>query len=214
MKIVGINGSPRKNWNTGTLLKKALEGAESENIGTELINIYDLDYSGCNSCFYCKKKDIEHGHCNMNDDLSPILEDLRTVNGIIFGSPVYFANVSSGMIAFLERFLFSNMLYTETPSVFPKNISSGFIYTMNAPEEAMKIFNLEDGLKTYQNSIETMLGERPEILYVNNTLQFNDYSKYEASMFSEEDKTQYKKEHFPIDCEKAFNLGVKIAKSS
>ncbi len=52
MKVIALNGSPRKNFNTGTLLKKALEGAESEGADTELINLYDLDYKGCNSCFF------------------------------------------------------------------------------------------------------------------------------------------------------------------
>ncbi|XWX63056.1 flavodoxin family protein [Desulfitobacterium sp. AusDCA] len=48
MKVIAINGSPRKNKNTATLLNKALEGAE-----TELIHLYDLNYKGCVSCFAC-----------------------------------------------------------------------------------------------------------------------------------------------------------------
>ena len=54
MKIIAINGSPRENKNTGTLLKKALEGAESCGAEIEFINLYDLDYKGCISCFACK----------------------------------------------------------------------------------------------------------------------------------------------------------------
>ena len=53
-EIIAINGSPRKNFNTGTLLKKALEGAESKRADTELINLYELNYKGCNS-FFCVK---------------------------------------------------------------------------------------------------------------------------------------------------------------
>jgi multimeric flavodoxin WrbA len=54
MKAIGVNGSPRKKWNTATLLKKALEGAASEGAKTGLVHLYDLDYKGCISCFACK----------------------------------------------------------------------------------------------------------------------------------------------------------------
>jgi multimeric flavodoxin WrbA len=52
MKAIGVNGSPRKKWNTATLLKKALEGAASEGAKTALVHLYDLDYKGCISCFW------------------------------------------------------------------------------------------------------------------------------------------------------------------
>ena len=57
MKILAINGSPRKNSNTATLLKKALEGAAAQGAETELIHLYDLNFKGCISCFACKLKD-------------------------------------------------------------------------------------------------------------------------------------------------------------
>ena len=53
MKAIAINGSPRKKWNTAILLENALKGAESEGAETEIINLYDLDYKGCKSCFAC-----------------------------------------------------------------------------------------------------------------------------------------------------------------
>ena len=56
MKFLAINGSPRKQWNTATLLNKALEGASSEGAGAELIHLYDLNFKGCTSCFECKLK--------------------------------------------------------------------------------------------------------------------------------------------------------------
>ncbi len=51
MKVIAINGSPRKRWNTATLLEKALEGAASQGAETELIHLYDIDFKGCTSCF-------------------------------------------------------------------------------------------------------------------------------------------------------------------
>ena len=57
MNILAINGSPRKKWNTATLLEKALEGAAAQGATTELVHLYDLDYKGCTSCFACKMID-------------------------------------------------------------------------------------------------------------------------------------------------------------
>ena len=54
MKILAVNGSPRKNWNTATLLGKALEGATSQGAETEFDHLYDLNFKGCQSCFSCK----------------------------------------------------------------------------------------------------------------------------------------------------------------
>ena len=55
---MAFNGSPRmKGWNTVTLLEKALEGAASTGAKTELVQLYDLNFSGCISCFSCKKSD-------------------------------------------------------------------------------------------------------------------------------------------------------------
>ncbi len=50
MKVFAFNGSPRKEWNTATLLKKALKGAEPPGAETELVHLYDLKYKGCISC--------------------------------------------------------------------------------------------------------------------------------------------------------------------
>ena len=54
MKLLAINGSPRKKWNTAMLLEHALNGAASKGATTELIHLYDLDFKGCTSCFACK----------------------------------------------------------------------------------------------------------------------------------------------------------------
>lgn len=59
MKAIAINGSPRKGWNTEKLLKEALRGAESVGAETELVQLYDLNYTGCKSCFACKRQGAE-----------------------------------------------------------------------------------------------------------------------------------------------------------
>jgi len=67
MIVIGINGSPRKNWNTAKLLAKALEGAASQGADTKLVCLYDLVFKGCTSCFACKLIDGPHnGRCALN----------------------------------------------------------------------------------------------------------------------------------------------------
>ena len=74
MKVVGINGSPRKRNNSGTMLEYAINGAKASGAETEMINLVDLRYSGCSSCFACKKLGGKSfARCAVKDDLSVVL---------------------------------------------------------------------------------------------------------------------------------------------
>ena len=87
---MAFNGSPRKKWNTATLLEKALEGAASQGAETELIHLYDLNYKGCISCFACKTiGGKSYGKCAVRDDLTPIFRKVEKADAIILGSPIY-----------------------------------------------------------------------------------------------------------------------------
>ncbi|MDR2755525.1 MAG: flavodoxin family protein [Planctomycetaceae bacterium] len=212
MKIIAINGSPRKNWNTDSLLRKALEGAASQNAETEIVHLYDLKYKGCISCFACKIKDGSYT-CALQDDLTSILEKLKSADAIIFGSPIYFMNVTSGTSSFLERFFFPYIKYSkETPSLFPKKLPTGFIYTMNITKEQLDESKIN--LNPYEMFIEMVLGEKPMLLYSYNTYQYSDYNKYESSMFDEKEKSKYRAEQFPLDCQTAFEMGKSLAKNA
>ena len=71
---------------------------------------------------------------------------------------------------------------------------------------------MKASLKPFEFFTEMVLGEKPEILCSYNTYQYSDYSKYEHSIFSEPEKAKQKAEQFPIDCEQAFQMGVRLAK--
>ena len=91
-KIMIINGSPRKNCNTALMLKKAMEGATAAGAEAKLIHLYDYNFCGCKSCFACKLKNSKtNGVCATRDELRPVLEEVMASDGIILGSPVYFA---------------------------------------------------------------------------------------------------------------------------
>lgn len=212
MKIIAINGSPRSNGNTAALLDQALAGARAQGAETQRVDLYRLNYRGCVSCFHCKRKDQPHGFCAMKDELSPLLEQLKKADAVIFGAPIYYNNIASGMVAFLERFLFSNYIYSEEiPTVFPKQLPSAFIYDMNITEAQAEKVHLSSNLEKYQQSITEVLGRAPELLYVYNTWQFSDYSKYESSIFDEADKRRWRAEQFPRDLSAAWDLGEGLA---
>ena len=207
-KLIAINGSPRKNWNTAELLKHAMQGAQDAGAEAELVNLYSLNFKGCTSCFACKLKSRPHGSCAMKDDLSPVLERVKEADASIFGTPIYFMNLSASMIAFIERLFFSNYIYSdEIPTVFPKKLPSAFIYTMNMTEKHFEQFGMKERLGMYELFTRRILGVAPKILRAYNTVQFKDYSRYESSIFDPDEKFAYREKHFPEDCAAAYEIG-------
>ena len=212
MRVMAFNGSPRKEWNTATLLKKALEGASSQGAETELIHLYDLNYKGCISCFACKTKGGEsYGRCAVKDDLTPVFKKVEEAGAIILGSPVYFGTVSGEMRSFMERLMFPYLIYTDPlKSLFPKKINTGLIFTMGATEELMKEFGFGQHLDLNEIFLRMIFGSS-ESLHCFDTYQFKDYSKVVAIRFDPEKKAKRRQEVFPKDCEKAFEMGVRFA---
>ena len=215
MKVIAINGSPRKNKNTATLLNKALEGAASQGAETKIIHLYDQNYKGCVSCFACKMKNGKsYGKCGFKDDLTPIIEKATNADAIILGSPIYFESVTGAMRSFLERFMFPYSVYAPGyPSLFGRKMQTGFIYTMNITNEQMKDLGYEQGLKSSEMAMKRIFGSF-ESLIVNDTYQFDDYSKYVVTVFDEKKKAKVRKEQFPKDCQSAFDMGVRFAKQT
>lgn len=212
MTLIAINGSPRKDGNTATLLKKTLDGAHKNGAKTELINLYDIEYKGCVSCFACKLPNGKsHGKCAHRDALKPLLEKLHNADAVVLGSPIYFGNISGMMRSFIERFAFQYTVYdTNYSSLFPRKIPIGFIYTMNLDEKRMKEWGYVEALSGLQNRLGSIFGSS-EALYVTDTYQFKDYSKYDITAFSEPLKAKRRQEFFPQDCEKAFAMGERFA---
>ena len=125
MKAIAINGSPRKDWNTATLLANALSGCHAGGAQTELVHLYDYAYQGCRSCFSCKRIGGEsYGRCAVRDELSLILERVSQADILLLGSPFYFHTETGEMRSFMERLLFPYVSYTpDHASLFPWKIS-------------------------------------------------------------------------------------------
>lgn len=216
MKFYAINGSPRKNKNTATLLQAALDGIQAtinaKDLETEIIHLYDYQYQPCISCFACKRLGGKsYGECIVDDPLKPLMKKLAQADGLIFGSPIYFAKINAKLQGFLERFLFQYFVYdSDYSSLAPKKMPIGFIYTMNVTKEAMQELNYQASLQ-YTEFFAEKIFTKPQTAYAFNTYQFDDYSKYKVECFSESEKAAYRSSQFQLDCEKSFRLGASIA---
>lgn len=211
MKIIAINGSPRVNGNTVTLLNQAIKGASSGEDEIELINLYKLKFKGCSSCFSCKRKNSVNRFCALKDDLTEVLEKVMKSDILLLGSPIYLGNVTGEMKDFLERLIFMNLSYDlGDPSYFNSKISTGFIYTMGIPIDMIEESGYKYIFESNKKYLQILNGSSEYIISADNS-QFDDYSKYNASRFNEEHKVRIKKEQFPIDCNNAFEMGSRLS---
>ncbi|NTV15690.1 MAG: flavodoxin family protein [Desulfobulbaceae bacterium] len=213
MKVIAINGSARKTWNTGTLLQQALAGAASIGAATELLHLYDLDYKGCTSCFACKMVGgSSEGRCAMQDGATPLLQRIeREANVLILGSPIYFGSMSGEMHSFLERLLFAPFVYSNPGgTLFPRRIRTGFIYTMNVNETISTRLGYEKMFAATAGSLQRILGES-ETFCSYDTCQFPDYSKVVMEYLDPVHKQTRRQEVFPGECQRAFEFGRRLA---
>lgn len=212
MKAIAINGSPRKNWNTATLLKKALEGVASFGAETELIHLYDLSFKGCHSCFACKRTDKKlNGCCVINDGLTKVLHQIISCDILILGSPIYLGNITGEMKSFMERLIFANLSYNSPDRIsFQGRIQTGFIYTMGLPYEMLESSGYQYIFESNKNYLQLLNGHSEYVISAD-SYQFDDYSKYSASNFDVEHKAKIRKNQFPIDCENAIKMGERLA---
>jgi multimeric flavodoxin WrbA len=213
MNVIAVNGSPRKDWNTATLLTSALEGAESVGARTQLVHLYDLTYQGCTSCFSCKRKgNTCDGLCAMRDDLRQVLEEALASDVLILGSPIYFGDVTGEMRSFLERLLFPSCSYDEYgKSTFTRKTACGWIFTMNCPERFLEEVHYDVLLELHSSLMNILKSTMTEVLTSHETYQFADYSAMNAAMFDVDAKIRWREEQLPVDRRKAFEMGVRLA---
>ena len=209
MKAIAINGSPRKGWNTDMLLQQALKGAADAGAETELIQLSDLTYSGCRSCFACKRAGAETGLCMWKDDLQPVLDKILSADVVFMGSPIYLGNVSGMVYCLMERLVFSLLSYDDySKKLFHGHVNCCFFFTMNAP----KIYantGYRGMMKQYADAMKR-LGGSSEYYAACDTLQVEDYSRFAAGSFSEAHKREMREKQFPKDLQAAYDIGFRL----
>ncbi len=108
MKVVAFNGSPRKNGNTGILIRFALQELKNEGFDTELVQLSGKKIRGCTACMKCFEN--RDKRCIIDSDIvNTCIEKMIAADGIILGSPVYFTDVTAEMKALIDRAGFVSM---------------------------------------------------------------------------------------------------------
>lgn len=103
MKVLLINGSPRANGNTYVALNEMSKVLNEEGIETESIHVGNKPIRGCVACGYCFK----NGKCAFDDIVNEVSDKFNRCDGIVVGSPVYYASANATLIAFLDRLFYS-----------------------------------------------------------------------------------------------------------
>jgi multimeric flavodoxin WrbA len=212
MKVIGINGSPRKGWNTHILAEEALRGAASRGAETELVHLYDLSFKGCASCFECKRKGGPSlGRCAVRDALGPVLDRVDACDALFLASPIYIGELSASTRALIERLTFQYISYEkDRKPLFTRRIPVGLIYTMNIPETALDQAGYRAKFTAYEALFTRIFGSARTLLSTE-TWQTEDYGLYGITMVSEAERRKRREEVFPRDRAKAFEMGAEFA---
>jgi len=104
MKVLILNGSPKANGNTALALNEMIPVFEKEGIEAEIYHIGNQVIRGCIGCGGCHKA----GKCVFDDAVNEVAEKLKDADGLVVGSPVYYASANSSLTALLDRLFFSN----------------------------------------------------------------------------------------------------------
>jgi|TARA_R110002050_G_scaffold76646_1_gene163893 multimeric flavodoxin WrbA len=101
VKVLAINASPRKNGNTKLLIERVFQPLQAAGIETELYQLGGKQVHGCAACGKCRE--IKNGRCHIkNDAINECIEKMLEADGILLGSPVYFADVNTEMKALID----------------------------------------------------------------------------------------------------------------
>ena len=112
MKVLMINGSPRKNGNTSIALAEMDRIFQEEGIQVETVQLGAQDIRGCIACLSCKKK----GRCVFDDLVNQTAPKFEAADGLVIATPVYFASANGSLISFIDR-LFYSTLFDKTMKV-------------------------------------------------------------------------------------------------
>ena len=112
MRVLMINGSPRKNGNTSIALGEMERIFQEEGIQVETVQLGAQDIRGCIACLSCKKK----GRCVFDDLVNQIAPQFEAADGLVIATPVYFASANGSLISFIDR-LFYSTLFDKTMKV-------------------------------------------------------------------------------------------------
>lgn len=162
MKVLVINGSPHLNGCTDRALREVEKTLADNGIETVRVNVGNKDIRGCIACYYCR----EHGHCVFNDLVNETAPLLAEADGVVIGSPTYYAGANGQLHAFLDRLFFSTSgIVDKTMKVGATVVSSRRAGSTSVFDEINKYFTISSMpivSSTYWNEVHGFTAEDVE----------------------------------------------------
>lgn len=159
MKVLCVQGSPRKKGNSATISQRFLKVAENRGATIETFHLNDLDYKPCQACYACK---VKLDHCALKDDLTPVLNAFGSCDVAVVATPVYYGDVSAQTKAFIDRtFSFVNPDFENRPD--PVRFAPGKKMLWIITQEATKEFH-SDIFERYGSMFKTYGGIDPHLI--------------------------------------------------
>ena len=135
MKVVAFNGSPRKNGNTAILLRQVLQELEKEGIQTELVQVGGQPVRGCMACYQCRER--KDRRCIYDDDkLNEWIGKMLAADGVLIGSPTYFAGLTPETKALIDR---AGFVSRGNGNIFRRKVGAAVIAVRRSG--ALNVFN-------------------------------------------------------------------------
>lgn len=162
MKVLVINGSPHLHGCTDRALREVEKTLADNGIETVRVNVGNKDIRGCIACYYCR----EHGRCVFNDLVNETAPLLAEADGVVIGSPTYYAGANGQLHAFLDRLFFSTSgIVDKTMKVGATVVSSRRAGSTSAFDEINKYFTISSMpivSSTYWNEVHGFTAEDVE----------------------------------------------------
>lgn len=162
MKILVINGSPHLNGCTARALQEVEDTLKAKGVEVERINIGNKDVRGCIGCNFCR----QHGRCVFNDLVNEVAPKFADADGMVVGSPVYYAGCNGQVLAFLDRLFYSTSgIIDKTMKVGAAVVSSRRAGSTSAFDEINKYFTITSMpivSSTYWNEVHGFTAEDVE----------------------------------------------------
>ncbi len=103
MKVLVINGSPRRGGNTSIAIAEMQKVFDEAGVETKVVQVGNKDVRGCTSCYFCKK----NGRCVFDDVVNEVAPELEGADGLVVAAPVYFGSANGTVSAFMDRLFYS-----------------------------------------------------------------------------------------------------------
>ena len=161
MKVLLINGSPNTDGCTKRALIEVEKTLNGENVETEIINAGNKNIRGCIAC----KKCFDKHECVFDDLVNKVAPKFLEADGLVIGTPVYYAHANGGLISFLDRLFYSTILINKSMKVGAAVVSSRRAGSTSAFDEINKYFTISSMpivSSTYWNEVHGFTKEDVE----------------------------------------------------